>query len=85
MKWDELRRVLAKKLGATHVPGTKHDFWHVYCGEIYVGKVKDVKGGGEVRNHERGNIADSLCINENNLKKLVACTLTKEEFCQMQN
>jgi hypothetical protein len=82
MNWTEVRSTLSKKLSASREPGKKHDFWHVYCGDVYVGRVKDVHGNGEVKNHERGHIADSLKLNEHDFRALVSCTLTKEAFCQ---
>jgi hypothetical protein len=84
VKWAELRRTLQKKLGAQHEKGTKHDFWHVYCGETYVGKVKDVHGDGEVRNHERGHVARGLNISEHDLRDMVACTFSRDDFCGKQ-
>jgi hypothetical protein len=85
MKWDEVRGMLRKKLDAEHAPGKKHDFWHVHCDGVYVGRVKDVHGRGEVTNPERGGIADSLKLNEYDLRALVSCTLSREEFCAKVN
>jgi hypothetical protein len=48
----------------------------------FLARLKDVHGNGEVKNHERGHIADSLKLNEHDFRALVSCTLTKEAFCQ---
>lgn len=77
--------MLKQKLQAEHEYGTKHDFWYVRCDGKLVGKVKDVKGDGELHNRERGNVADSLKINEHTLRGLVSCTVSKEDFCRQVN
>ena len=81
MNWRDVEDMLRKKLKAQHEPQKKHDFWYVHCGDVYVGRVKDSRDDGEVRNNERGGIADSLKINEHTLRELVACNITREEFC----
>jgi hypothetical protein len=81
MNWTEVRKMLGSKLGASSVPKSKHDTWHVYCGEVYVGCVLDSRGKGEVKGRELGNIARSLRLSEHQLKELQRCTLSKEQFC----
>jgi hypothetical protein len=81
MKWRELRSALKKKLAAEQQPGAKHDFWHVKCGDKYVGAVMDGHGEGDMRTHEVGHCAKSLGANEHDFKLLVACPMSGEEFC----
>jgi hypothetical protein len=81
MRWREARSALQKKLGASHQKGTKHDFWHVKCGDKYVGAVKDSHGDGEMHSHEIGGSARSLGASEYDFKQLVACPLSGEDFC----
>jgi len=81
MKWREMRDAIQKKLGAHRDEGTKHNFWHVKCGDKYVGKIKDSHGDGEMKAHEIGGSARSLNASEFDFKKLVACTMSGPEFC----
>lgn len=73
---------LQRKLSAKREQKTKHAFWHVKCGDKYVGAVKDSHGDGEMRNREIGGAARSLQANEHDFKALVACTMSGPEFCQ---
>lgn len=84
MKWSELRRMLTRKLKAIREDGTRHEIWKVFCGDKYVGRVLVTHGDGEMRGHEIGNVADSLNINEHELKELVRCTMSRDEFCARQ-
>jgi hypothetical protein len=75
---------MKKKLEAELQNSKKHNFWHVSCDGKIVGKVKDSHGEGELKNHEIGGCADSLGLNEHEFKKLVACTMSREEFIAKQ-
>lgn len=83
MKWAEMRHCMRKKLGATHHPGRKHDQWYIYCGATAVGIVLDSHGDGEMKNHEIGNVARSLRINEHDFKELQRCNLSAEKYCEV--
>ena len=84
MKWAELRRVLGGKLKGQKRPGKKHDLWFVECDAQRVGEVLDSHGQGEVTNREIGHVASSLNLSERNLRELVSCTMSREEFCAKQ-
>lgn len=81
MKWGELRRMLRSKLKAEHRPGTKHDRWFVSCDDIVRGFVTDSHGEGEMRGHEIGHVARGIGISERQLRDLVSCTMSREEYC----
>lgn len=81
MTWNDIQRMLRVKLGATEAPGAKHNTWHVYCGDAYVGRVLVSHGKGELTGREIGNIARSLKLNEHRLKDLERCTMSRDEFC----
>lgn len=81
MNWTDIRKMLGGKLGAEHRAGRKHNSWHVYCGEFYVGRVLDSHGKGELTGRELGHIARDLKLNEFKLKELERCAMSQEEFC----
>lgn len=83
MKWAELKRVLAKKLGAEEKQRAKHDWMIVQCDGVEVGKVLLSRGSDEMTGREIGNVARSLNIKEHQLKELVSCTLSGEQYCQL--
>jgi hypothetical protein len=84
VRWPELRRALRTKLKAEHRGGKKHDLWFVECDGKPVGHVLDSHGDGEMRGHEIGHVASSLNLNERQLRELVRCHMTRDEFCAKQ-
>jgi hypothetical protein len=84
VKWAELRRTLGGKLKASKRQGKKHDLWFVECDGRRVGEVLDSHGQGEMTNREIGHVASSLNLSERQVRELVSCTLSKEEFCARQ-
>lgn len=84
MKWAELRRTLKGKLKAEERPGKKHNLWFVECDGRRVGEVLDSHGQGEMTNREIGHVAKSLNLSERQIRELVSCTMSKEEFCAAQ-
>jgi hypothetical protein len=85
VRWPELRRVLQGKLQAERRSGKKHDLWFVACDGKLVSRVLDSHGDGEMRGHEIGHVAQSLGLRERELRELVRCHLTREEFCAKQS
>ena len=81
MKWNALRRMLRSKLNSEVEHGGKHDGWDVYCGSSYRGRVLDSRGDGEMRGHEIGNVARSLGVSERQLRELVSCAMSREQYC----
>lgn len=83
MKWGDLKRVLRKKLNATEESKKKHDVMVVYCGGTMIGEALISRGSDDAKGREIGNVARSLGISEHNLKELVACTLSGEDYCKL--
>lgn len=84
MKWAEMRRALGGKLKAEKRTGKKHDLWFVECDGKLVGEVLDSHGQGEMTNREIGHVASSLNLSERQLRELMSCTMSREDFCAKQ-
>jgi hypothetical protein len=84
MKWSEVRRALGTKLRGTLQTGKKHDFYLILCGDVPVGTVMVSRGSDDVKSREAKHCADSLDIGASDFKKLVACTLSRKDFCALR-
>lgn len=83
MKWGELQRVLNKKLRTELVPGSKHGRLSVFCDDKIVGTALISHGSGEMHSREIGNVARSLGLNERQLRDLVACNISGDQYCEL--
>ena len=78
-----MKRALLRKLGAEEEHRTRHDQMIVKCGDAEIGVALISRGSDEMRSREIGNVARSLKISEHQLKELVSCTLSGEDYCRL--
>jgi hypothetical protein len=84
MKWSELKKVVSGKLNGTLENGTKRDQgWVPRLDGTWIGYVKIGHHDGQMKPYEVGNCARSLFVNEHNFKLLVACPLSREQYCEI--
>jgi hypothetical protein len=83
VKWAELKRALVKKLSAEEEQGAKHGRMIVQCDGMEIGRALLSRGSDEMSGREIGNVARSLRIKEHQLKELVSCTLSGEDYCAL--
>lgn len=83
MKWSEIRRVITGKMGGTIEEKEGHDRGWVPCGEAWIGWAKIGKHAGELKPWEFNNVAASFHLSPNQFKKLIACEISKEKYCEI--
>ena len=79
-----MRRALNKKTDSTdEEDAKKHDRVWVKIADKLIGPVLVSRGSDEMRNREIGNCARSLGLKEHELRELVGCSLSRDDFARL--